>query len=142
MWPGIVAGLLFGLEFILIYRGLLYTTASRAVLFIYTAPFFVVLGARWFLPSRPLQPRAMDRARAVVRRHGASPSACRRRPRIRDELLGDVMMVVAAAAWAGTTLIIKASALNRVSAEKTMLYQLVVSAPLLALAAALCSANA
>ena len=33
---------LFGVEFLLIYRGLLYTTASRAVLFIYLAPFFVV----------------------------------------------------------------------------------------------------
>ena len=42
------------------------------------------------------------------------------------------MLVGAAAAWAATTLIIKASALNRVSAEKTLLYQLVVSAPLLA----------
>ena len=48
---GLVAGLLFGFEFLLIYRGLLYTTASRAVLFIYLAPFFVVLGARFF--SRP-----------------------------------------------------------------------------------------
>jgi drug/metabolite transporter (DMT)-like permease len=42
------------------------------------------------------------------------------------------MMVGAAAAWAATTIVIKASALNRVSPEKTMLYQLVVSAPLLA----------
>ena len=49
--PGLVAGVLFGVEFLLIYRGLLYTTASRAVLFIYLAPFFVVLGARWLLPG-------------------------------------------------------------------------------------------
>src|SRR5262245_25396254 len=42
--PGLVCGVLFGLEFVLIYRGLVYTTASRAVLFIYLAPFFVVLG--------------------------------------------------------------------------------------------------
>jgi drug/metabolite transporter (DMT)-like permease len=45
------------------------------------------------------------------------------------------MMVGAAAAWAATTLLIKASALNRVSPQKTMLYQLVVSAPLLAVGA-------
>ena len=48
---GLVAGVLFGVEFLLIYRGLLYTTATRAVLFIYLAPFFVVLGARWFFPG-------------------------------------------------------------------------------------------
>src|SRR3954447_23801001 len=37
--PGVVAGVIFGFEFILIYRGLLLTSASRAVLFLYTAPF-------------------------------------------------------------------------------------------------------
>jgi drug/metabolite transporter (DMT)-like permease len=45
--------------------------------------------------------------------------------------------VAAAAAWAATTLVIKASALNRIAAEKTMLYQLVVSAPMFAIGAAL-----
>ena len=45
------------------------------------------------------------------------------------------MMLGAALAWAATTLVIKASALNKVSAEKTILYQLVVSAPLLGVAA-------
>ena len=48
------------------------------------------------------------------------------------QMLGDIMMVGAAVAWAATTLVIKASPLNRVSAEKTMLYQLVVSVPILA----------
>ena len=45
------------------------------------------------------------------------------------------MMLGGAIAWAATTLLIKASSLNRVSAEKVMLYQLVVSGPMLALAA-------
>src|SRR5688500_14870602 len=49
--PGIAAGVLFGVEFLLIYRGLLWTNVSRAALFIYTAPFFVVIGSRWFLPG-------------------------------------------------------------------------------------------
>jgi drug/metabolite transporter (DMT)-like permease len=132
--PGIAAGLLFGLEFILIYRGLLYTTAGRAVLFIYTAPFFVVLGARWFLPADRFNlfqwiGLALSFAGMIVAFGVPTPSA---HP---HELLGDVMMVVAAAAWAGTTLIIKTSTLNKVSAEKTMLYQLVVSAPMMAIGA-------
>ena len=52
------------------------------------------------------------------------------------------MMVGAAMFWAATTLLTKASALNRVSAEKVMLYQLVVSAPIMAAAALLRSASA
>ena len=51
------------------------------------------------------------------------------------QLLGDVMMVGAALFWAATTLTIKASPLTRASAEKVMLYQLVVSAPIMAVAA-------
>jgi len=51
------------------------------------------------------------------------------------QILGDLMLVGGAAAWAATTLTIKATALNRISAEKTLLYQLVVSAPLLGIGA-------
>src|ERR1051325_6797367 len=59
---GVVAGILFGLEFLLIYRGLIYTAASRATLFIYLAPFFVVLGSRWLFPGA--RRRGLGRGRA------------------------------------------------------------------------------
>lgn len=49
--PGIVAGVLFGLEFVFLFVGLVYTTAVRAVLLLYSAPFFVALGAHWFVPG-------------------------------------------------------------------------------------------
>jgi drug/metabolite transporter (DMT)-like permease len=134
--PGIVAGVLFGTEFLLIYRGLLWTTASRAVLFIYLAPFFVVLGARCFLPADRFglsqwMGLTLSFVGMIVAFGLPTPAADPR------QLTGDIMMVAAAAAWAATTLVIKASALARVSPEKTMLYQLVVSAPMLALGAAL-----
>src|ERR1700686_3390718 len=49
---GLFAGALFGVEFVLIYRGLLLTSASRAVVFLYTAPFFVAFGSYLFLGER------------------------------------------------------------------------------------------
>src|SRR5262249_44548366 len=51
---GATIAALFALEFVFIYRGLTYTAASRAVLFIYTAPFVVALGAHWLLPGERL----------------------------------------------------------------------------------------
>src|SRR5260221_6441285 len=42
---GLFAGVLFGFEFVLIFRGLLLTSASRAVVVLYTAPFFVALSS-------------------------------------------------------------------------------------------------
>jgi drug/metabolite transporter (DMT)-like permease len=131
---GLLAGALFALEFLLIYRGLLWTTATRAVLFIYLAPFFVVIASRWLIPGDHFRPSQwlgllLSFAGIVVAFGLPTPAVDP------HQMLGDVMMIGAAMAWAATTLIIKVTALNRVSAEKTMLYQLVVSVPLLGIAA-------
>lgn len=45
---GAVVGLLFGLEFACIYFGLLYTDAARSIIFLYTSPFIVAIGAHFF----------------------------------------------------------------------------------------------
>ncbi len=128
---GVLAGVLFALEFLLIYRGLLWTTATRAVLFLYLAPFFVVVGSRWLIPGDHFHVSQwlgllLSFIGLAIAFGLPTPAADPR------QMLGDIMMVGAGAAWGATTLVIKASALNRVSAEKTLLYQLVVSAPLLA----------
>jgi drug/metabolite transporter (DMT)-like permease len=134
LMPGLAAGLLFGLEFILIFQALAWTDASRASLFIYTAPFFVVIGSRWLLPGDRfdlLQWLGLLLSFAGIAlafglpAPGADVYA----------LLGDLMLVGAGAAWGATTLVIKASKLAAASYEKTLLYQLVVSAPMMALAA-------
>jgi drug/metabolite transporter (DMT)-like permease len=134
--PGLIAGALFGLEFLLIYRGLLFTTALRAVLFIYLAPFFVVIGARWFLPGDRFSTMQwagllLSFAGMVLAFGLPTPAA---NPR---QLLGDIMMVAAAASWAATTLVIKASSLAQVSPEKTLFYQIAVCVPMAGLGALL-----
>jgi drug/metabolite transporter (DMT)-like permease len=43
------------------------------------------------------------------------------------------MMAAAALSWAATTLVIKVSALSRVAPEKTLLYQIGVCVPIVAL---------
>jgi drug/metabolite transporter (DMT)-like permease len=134
LWAGILAGILFALEFLLIYRGLVWTTATRGVLFIYLAPFFVVIGSRWLVPGDHFHLSQwlgllLSFVGIVIAFGLPTPAADPR------QVLGDLMLVGGAAAWAATTLTIKASALNRISAEKTLLYQLVVSAPLLGLGA-------
>jgi drug/metabolite transporter (DMT)-like permease len=131
---GVLAGGFFALEFLLIYRGLLWTTATRGVLFLYLAPFFVVIGSRWLIPGDRFDlgqwlGLLLSFIGIVIAFGLPTPAADPR------QALGDLMLVGGAAAWAATTLIIKTSALNRVRAEKTLLYQLVISAPLLGLAA-------
>jgi drug/metabolite transporter (DMT)-like permease len=134
LWPGIVAGVLFALEFLFIYRGLVWTTATRGVLFLYLAPFFVVIGSRWLVPGDRFGVSQwlgllLSFAGIVIAFGLPTPATSP------YQMLGDLMLVGGGAAWAATTLIIKASSLSRISAEKTLLYQLVVSVPLLGLGA-------
>jgi drug/metabolite transporter (DMT)-like permease len=134
LWCGLAAGTLFAIEFILIYQGLLYTTATRAVLFIYLAPFFVVIGARIVLPADLFGAAqwlglGMSFAGMLIAFGLPTPALDPR------QHIGDAMMVGGALFWAATTLTVKASALTRASAEKVMLYQLVVSGPIMAIAA-------
>jgi drug/metabolite transporter (DMT)-like permease len=131
---GLVAGVLFGFEFLLIYPGLAWTTASRAVLFIYLAPFFVVIGSRVFLPADRFHwsqwtGLALSFSGIALAFGLPTPALDPR------QAIGDLMMVGGAICWAATTLIVKASSLHRIAAEKVMLYQLVVSVPVLGLCA-------
>ena len=112
-----VAGVLFALEFLLIYRGLLYTTATRAVLFLYTAPFLVVMGSRWLVQGDHFHlsqwsGMALSFVGIVIAFGLPTPAADP------HQMLGDVMMVGAAIAWAATTLVIKASMLNQVTPRR------------------------
>lgn len=124
---GILIGLLFGGEFIFLYWSLVFTAASRAVLFLYTAPFFVALGAHVFIPGERLRPRqALGLASAFAGTALAFGDALRL-PSDR-ELLGDGMAFIAALLWGATTVVVKASRLARISPHKTLFYQLGVSA--------------
>lgn len=127
---GILVGLLFAGEFVFLYGGLVYTSASRAVLFLYTAPFVVALGAHVFIPGERLRPlQGLGLASAFLGTALAFGDALRY-PTYR-ELLGDAMAFAGALLWGATTVLVKATRLARIAPEKTLLYQLGVSALLL-----------
>jgi drug/metabolite transporter (DMT)-like permease len=130
---GLLAGALFAGEFICIFTGLQYTTASRMVVFVYISPFVVALGMPFIARSerlRPLQMAGLLLAFAGVAWAFAegfgTPAAGA------HQWWGDALGVSAGVLWGATTLAIRASKLTRASAEKTLLYQLAVSGLLLA----------
>ena len=130
--PGILIGLLFTFEYVLIYQGLLYTSASRSVVYLYTAPIFVVILSRWFLPDERFTwlqwaGIALSFSGIVIAFGESSPFA---KP---EQALGNAMMVLAAIGAAGTTLVAKATSLCRAPFEKTLFYQLAMSVPVSAL---------
>jgi drug/metabolite transporter (DMT)-like permease len=123
---GIFCGVCFALEFVALYIGLQWTSATHAVLFLYAAPFFVALGLPWIIPSERL---------SVVQWLGLGLSfvgvalALGVSGQIsREMLIGDVLTLIAGALWGATTLIIKATPLRTARPTKVLLYQLAVSA--------------
>jgi drug/metabolite transporter (DMT)-like permease len=130
---GLFAGLLFGLEFVLIFQGLLLTSASRAVVFLYTAPFFVALGSYQFLGERL---RASQWGGLALSFGGVALAIGVPQPDVDAKvLLGDLMIVGGGALWAATTLVVKATRLLYAPPEKALGYQVALSIPILGLAA-------
>jgi drug/metabolite transporter (DMT)-like permease len=132
---GLVAGVMFGLEFVLIYQGLRFTSASRAVVFVYTAPFFVALGSYQMLGERL---GAAQWAGLALSFLGVALAIGLPQADVDIRvLLGDLMIVGGGALWAATTLVAKGTRLRFAAPEKALGYQVAVSIPILALAALL-----
>jgi drug/metabolite transporter (DMT)-like permease len=134
---GLAAGALFAAEFACIFVGLQFTSASRMVVFIYLAPFLVALGMPLIARGErlaPLQWAGLAAAFGGVAWAFAECFAASATSPPR-QWLGDALGIGAALLWGATTLVIRASRLSSAAAEKTLLYQLAVSAPLLGAAA-------
>lgn len=130
---GVLAGVLFAGEFVFIYAGLAHTAASRMVVFIYLAPIFTAIGLQVFVPGERLGPLQWVGAAlafggvALAFADGFAAAGG-------GTWLGDLFGVIAALLWGATTVLIRATGLARVTATKTLLYQLAVSALVLPLA--------
>ncbi|WP_316179196.1 MULTISPECIES: DMT family transporter [unclassified Bradyrhizobium] len=133
--PGLIAGTMFGVEFVLIYGGLLLTSASRAVVFLYTAPFFVALGSYRFLGERlgAMQWSGLALSFAGVALAIGVPQA----NVDRTVLLGDLMVVGGGLLWGATTVVAKGTRLRFAPPEKALSYQVAMSIPILGAAALL-----
>ncbi|HTT36198.1 MAG TPA: DMT family transporter [Burkholderiales bacterium] len=127
--PGLLAGALFAAEFLCIFAGLNFTGASRMVVFVYLSPCLTALGLHRLVPSERLHSGQWTGVLlafagiAIAFWDGFSSG--------RASLAGDALGVIAALLWAATTVVIRTTRLSAVSASKTLLYQVGVSAAVL-----------
>jgi drug/metabolite transporter (DMT)-like permease len=136
LWPGLLSGLLFALEFWALYEALALTGAARSTVLLYTAPFWAVLGAHFVLPGDRLTPRKLTGLGlafgglvvAFADRLGGSFDA---------STTGDLLALAAGMFWGATILVMKGSGLARIAAERALLYQLGTALALLPLGYAL-----
>lgn len=129
LFHGFVVGLLFGLEFVCIYWGMLYTDAARAVILVNCSPFVVVIGAYFFLGEglNPAKVAGLFLAfTGVYLVFWGKPKTWNP-----SMLIGDLLEITAAVLWGSTTVYIKKYLAEKVQPIHTFLYQLIFSVPII-----------
>ena len=127
----VMIGLLFGLDFLFLYWSVVFTTASRATIFLYSHPFWVALGAHFALSQDRLHP---GKAAGLVLAFAGLWMVFRIQSPMLPEnhWIGDVMGLAAAVFWAATTLYIKRiSQTVTLSHYQTLFSQLIFAIPVL-----------
>jgi drug/metabolite transporter (DMT)-like permease len=124
---GLLVGGLFALEFTCLYIGLVHTSASRLTVFLYTAPFVVALVLPRFVVSEKLKPvQWLGLGCAFVAVVFAMMDNF-----AGGSWLGDGLALAAGFFWGLTTVVIRATKLGGIRAEKLLFYQLAISSLIL-----------
>lgn len=124
--PGILAGLLFGVEFVLIFMAMEFTSAGRVTLMMNVMPFWVAIGSHFLLGERMSMRAFIGMCVAflgvftVFSDHVSRPGP--------HALYGDMLALLSGVLWALTTILIKRTRLASAVPEKILLYQLAVAA--------------
>lgn len=135
---GLLAGLLFAGEFTFIYLGLQFTSASRLTVFLYTSPFVVALLLPRVVPGETLRRvQWVGLVIAFLAVAVAFGEGFLHTSPVAGQWRGDAMGLAAGILWGLTTLTIRSTRMATASAEKTLFYQVAVTAavaPVLSLA--------
>ncbi|MDW4497607.1 DMT family transporter [Sulfitobacter sp. D35] len=129
---GLLSGVFFAVEFMALFTALDLTTVGRASVMLYSMPVWLALASHLVIPGERLTKlRTLGMALAM----GGVALALLDRSSAGASLAGDLLALVAAFCWTGIALCVKITPLSRVAPVHQLMYQLVVSAPVLLLAA-------
>lgn len=134
--PGVAIGLVFAAEFVGLFIALDLTTVTRTSVILYSMPVWMTLAAHFLLPGERITGRKATGlvmaftgvAWAILDRGGGDGRA---------SLTGDLCALAAAWSWAGIALIARGTRLRDSRAEVQLFWQVLVSTPVLLVAAPL-----
>ena len=129
---GVMSGLFFAFEFLFLFNALDLTTVGRASILFYSMPVWLSLAAHFCIPGERLSPL---RILGLVLAVGGVALAVLDREAGSGALTGDLLALLGAMCWAGIALCVRVTPLSEVPAEQQLLWQLMISAPILLLLA-------
>jgi drug/metabolite transporter (DMT)-like permease len=136
---GVMAGLLFAVEFFFVGEALKHTSASHVVVFLHTAPIFAGIGLHIRLASERLS--LVQWAGIIIAAMGIAyaflqPSAGSGQ-NLGSIFLGDLLALLGGAFWGATTVLIRTTGLSSIPAAHVLFYQLATAFVILTTAAVL-----
>jgi drug/metabolite transporter (DMT)-like permease len=132
---GIIAGLCFAAEFLFLFIALDLTTVARSGIMFYSMPLWMAVIAHFVLPDDRVTPtKALGLLLALG---GVAVALLGRAAGSEGSLWGDLAGIGGAIGWAVTALMAKASPLRHARPEVQLWIQVLVSGPILILAAPL-----
>lgn len=133
LWPGLLLGGFFTVEFVFLFISLDLTTVSRTSILFYSMPVWLALIAHFTLPGEALSLRRL--VGLCFAMGGVIWALFDPQSRAAGSLFGDVLALLAALAWAGIALTVRLTRVSELNPESQLFWQLGVSAVgLLALA--------
>lgn len=131
--PGLLIGALFAAEFLALFLALDLTTVGRSALIMYSMPVWMGFLAHFFLPGERTTP--LKAAGLVLAFAGTAWAILSKNASGNPSLLGDLCALVAAWGWAGTAFVARKSRLRAAGPEAQLFWMVLISAPLLLIAA-------
>lgn len=130
--PGLLIGTIFAFEFILLFNALDLTTVTRVSVIFYSMPLWLALMAHVWIPGERIT--AMKAAGQGLAFLGVAVAIVWRGGGGEASLLGDVLALLSAFCWAGIAMVAR-TGLKDVAPDRQLVWQVLVSAPILMLAA-------
>lgn len=131
--PGAAMGTVFAAEFLCLFLSLDLTAVSRASVIFYSMPVWFAVLAHFLLPGERLT--LLRSVGLLLAFAGTSWAILSRSPQTEGSLTGDLLALGGAMGWAGTAIIARASRLREAGPEMQLFWMVLVSGPILLLAA-------
>ena len=129
---GILSGILFGIEFMMLFSALDFTTVSRASVIFYSMPVWLAIAGHFLMPDDRMN---FAKALGLVLAVAGVAIALLDRSDATASVLGDILALGSACCWAAIALCVKVTPLSKVPPAQQLMFQVLVSAPILLVAA-------
>ncbi len=131
--PGLAIGSVFAIEFLCLFMALDLTTVGRASVIFYSMPLWMSVLAHFGLPGERIsRTRAAGLGLAFI---GTAWAILSKSPGGQASIVGDALALVGAWGWAGTAFLARKTRLRLAGPEAQLFWMVLISAPLLLIAA-------